>query len=123
MLSGDSAFPGTWSNQICPGRILRCRKANEPDPESHLEVLREREARAVRQGSEWGMGAIQNQWHRLKCGELEDAVKPHRKMVMVNAIRLFNFRTRMVGLNQIQSFWYELLSEDLMNKVYRIGSK
>lgn len=51
VLSGDSAFPRTDANSLCPGRILRCRKANEPEPDCPIERARENEARSVRQGN------------------------------------------------------------------------
>lgn len=68
------------------------------------------------------MGAIQQQWHRLRCGSLEDDVLAHRAILMQTAFRLYNYRTREVGLNQIQSYWFELLEQDYMEQVYQIGS-
>jgi hypothetical protein len=114
----DSAFPRTDSNVVCPGKIIRVRKEGEPLPPTTLGVRQERQAASVRQGAEWGMRAVQGLWHRLHSNTLEDHMKAHRRIILEVCFKMFNYRTRVVGLNQIQTFWAEYMSESGMQEVY-----
>ena len=58
----------------------------------------------MRQASEWGMRALQGSFPRLKDRFLYEE-KGVRAISLELIFRLFNFRTRKVGLNQIQSVY------------------
>jgi hypothetical protein len=119
-LVGDSAFPRGDANCICPGKIIRCRKEDEPPPDTEEEEEVEKELTACRQSTEWGMRAVQTQCHRLQAGDLpdEEIMKPHRRILLVTCFLLYNYRTRKTGLNQLRSFWMALLPLDGMKEVY-----
>ena len=45
-------------------------------------------------------------------------MKAHRRIILEVCFKMFNYRTRVVGLNQIQTFWAEYMSESGMQEVY-----
>lgn len=117
-LVADSAFPRTDANSICPGKIIRCRKIDEEPPENPKQLRIESQAKSARQSAEWGMGSVQGVWHRLHSGELDDNMRQHRRIILVTCFRLFNFRTRTIGLNQIQTVWAKYLDDDTFDALY-----
>jgi hypothetical protein len=54
---------------------------------------------SLRQASEWGMRALQGTFSRLKSRLTSDKTK--RSMLIHSIVYLHNFRTEMMGLNQI----------------------
>ena len=58
----------------------------------------------MRQASEWGIRALQGSFTRLKDRFMYEE-KGVREISLELIFRLFNFRTREVGLNQIQSVY------------------
>ena len=56
---------------------------------------------SLRQSSEWGMRALQGSFPRLKSRLTSNKLK--RSKVILSIILLHNFRTKLVGLNQINT--------------------
>ena len=98
-ITGDSAF---LSGPGVPYIIKSAQ--NSVYAENEREVLTIREATSMRQASEWGMRALQGSFPRLKDRFLYEE-KGVRAISLELIFRLFNFRTREVGLNQIQSVY------------------
>ena len=69
-----------------------------PELAAYLLPLHERDI-SLRQASEWGMRALQGTFSRLKSRLTSDAEK--RRKIIFSVILLHNFRTEIVGLNQI----------------------
>jgi hypothetical protein len=107
----DSAFPVSGETR---GKILRRPKRNEVQPQD-LTAEQQVELGALRQQCEWGMRAFQASFPRVKstfCWE-ELGI---RKLMLTNTAHLLNLRTRLVGLNQIRSYWLEHLRSHWMNE-------
>jgi hypothetical protein len=67
-------------------------------------VKRHRLALSIRQGAEWGMGAMQGM-----CGRLRHRLSSNsavRRELLELCSHYFNFRTRTVGLNQISTVYH-----------------
>jgi hypothetical protein len=78
---------------------------------------------SLRQASEWGMRSLQGTFPRLKCRLPSDSHK--RYMILMSVLLLHNFRTTLVGLNQIATVFnpeYEqyqnLDTYDLIRRYY-----
>lgn len=66
------------------------------------EITLQREATSLRQLSEWGMRGIQGSFPRLK-DRFRYEERGERRIILELAARLYNYRAREVGQNQIQS--------------------
>jgi hypothetical protein len=65
-------------------------------------VLRARDATSIRQASEWGMRQFQDSFPRMKdefCLETQG----ERRIILLLVVYLFNYRTNLVGCNQVRS--------------------
>ena len=60
---------------------------------------------SLRQAAEWGMRALQGTFARLKCRLPSDSLK--RLHIIEGAVFCHNLRTRLVGLNQINTVFSE----------------
>ncbi|CAD6897921.1 unnamed protein product [Tilletia controversa] len=98
----DSAFP--YTAEIA-GRILSRPKDKIVGKETDVSKLRLWEAvTRQRQSAEWGMRALQGAFGRL---DLRLPVhKTKRALLLYVVFRLHNFRTRIVGLNQIKEVYF-----------------
>lgn len=63
-------------------------------------VIKFRQATSARQASEWGMRAFQGTFPRMKDRFIYEE-HGERKLMILTTILLFNFRARVVGINQI----------------------
>jgi len=68
-------------------------------PES---ILQNQEAISLRQSAEWGMRAIQSSFPRL-YDKIHYEEYGERRLIIRSIVHLYNFRTRFVGRNQIQT--------------------
>ena len=69
------------------------------------------EATSMRQAAEWGMRAVQSSFPRLKDRFVYEE-GGERQIVLHSMFLLYNLRTRMVGINQIRSFYMPFLTID-----------
>ena len=73
--------------------------------EENVSVIKtHRVALSIRQSAEWGMGSVQR-----SCGRLQHSLPANsqrRRMLLDLCVFYFNFRTRTVGLNQIQTVYH-----------------
>jgi len=102
----DQGFPrsGDLLNKFV-GPISRRNRANLP-PENRRAVLRQHNKYvSLRQSSEWGMRALQGTFIRMKSRLPSN--KRKRKLILTVIILLHNFRTHVVGLNQIATVFNE----------------
>jgi hypothetical protein len=101
----DSAFPvSNW----CFNKILTPLKDGELE-RSHPSTRRALQIRSdcivfLRQPAEWAQGAV-DKVYRILIGPLpfNPVVRGRR---LLNLYRLLNFRTRMTGISQIRSYFY-----------------
>jgi len=64
------------------------------------DVLLEREATSARQAAEWGMRALQSAFPRCKDRMVYEE-RGERRLILLSYVLVFNFRTSLVGLNQL----------------------
>jgi len=79
-------------------------------------IKKHRAAVSVRQAAEWGMGAIQRSYRRLQTTLTSNHADRQRDISII--VRLFNFRTRTIHINQIRTVLREcftLLTETAHN--------
>lgn len=104
-LLGDSAFV-TWNIN---GKIVRSRKHTEKGdiPQSTalaaVDCLLQRVMPSERQSAEWGIRALKAPFGILRIPLTADARQRYRLIAV--CVRLLNIRTRLVGLNQIQTVY------------------
>lgn len=108
-LVADTAFPrGPASIQ---GRIQAPLKQDSrlpEDPEELNNLLRfNRQLLTYRQTAEWGMRTIQGSFGRLRL-PLPIAKTQKRRELLETCARLFNLRTRRVGISQIKNTYVTL---------------
>ena len=65
-------------------------------------VVRARDATSIRQSSEWGMKQFQSSFPRVK-DEFRLETQGERRIILLLVVYLFNYRTNLVGCNQIRS--------------------
>jgi len=107
---GDSAFPSRTS--ILQGKIVRSRKVNEIPRagtvtetayRAAIDLLLDRAMPSERQSAEWGVRAIKGPFKRLTVPLPCDAYK--RLRIILLCAHIYNYRTRLVGLNQIRTVY------------------
>ena len=62
------------------------------------------DATSMRQSAEWGMRAFQSSMPRIK-DRMKFEERGERKVTLTMMVFLYNFRARMVGINQLNSFY------------------
>jgi hypothetical protein len=117
-LVADTAFPrGTDSIK---GRIQAPIKSGEhlpADRETREEFLRfNNELTSFRQAAEWGMRQLQGSFGRLRIPLDIDETK--RGDLLEVIVRLFNLRTRLVGINQIRSVYMPIWKKDEQEEIW-----
>jgi hypothetical protein len=65
----------------------------------------------MRQSAEWGMRAFQSSMPRIKK-RMKFEERGERKVTLTVMILLYNVQARMVGINQLQSFYVGALYRD-----------
>ena len=84
---------------------------DEHAAEGAEEFLQLQQATSVRQASEWGMRAFQGSFPRIKDRLLYEE-RGERKLILWCMVLLFNFRTRLVGINQILSTYMPFMGAE-----------
>lgn len=82
---------------------------DETRAEGSEEINLIRQATSMRQASEWGMRMFQGSFPRMKDRFIYEE-RGERKLMLMLTVLLFNIRTKLVGLNQIQSVFMPHLS-------------
>jgi len=86
-------------------------------PLNEFESQQHREAISVRQSAEWG-----NRGFKASFPRLHDTIQyeeyGERLLILLSAVYLYNFRSRYVGFNQIQTVFLPHLEEYNANVVY-----
>ena len=70
-----------------------------------------RDATSMRQSAEWGMRAFQSSMPRIK-DRMKFEERGERKVTLTVMILLYNLRARMIGINQLRSFYMGALYRD-----------
>ena len=73
-----------------------------------------RAATSMRQAAEWGMRALQSSFPRM-LDRLVYEERGERRIMMKMMILLYNFRARLVGINQIKNVYMANLIQDANN--------
>ena len=78
----------------------------------------------MRQSAEWGMRAFQSSMPRIK-DRMKFEERGERKVTLTMMVFLYNFRARMVGINQLNSFYAGPLDRDanlnILHRYYEIN--
>jgi len=103
----DSAFP---SSKLMATRILTPLKASSRLPDDadarRDAIARHNVVTSLRQAAEWGMRSVQASFPRIKLPDGLPADKHKRARILFIIFRLFNFRVRVVGVNQIRTVFH-----------------
>jgi len=96
----DQGFPrsGDLLNKFV-GPLSRRARSNLPEETRRAALRRHNTYVSLRQSSEWGMRALQGTFVRMKSRLTSN--KRKRRQILTVIILLHNFRTDVVGLNQI----------------------
>lgn len=107
-LVADTAFPR--GSKHIDGRIRAPLKAGEKLEGTQEQIQDQlafnRQLLSYRQSAEWGMRAIQGSFGRLRI-PLDISRAEDRAHLLETCIRLHNFRTRVVGINQIRTVYFK----------------
>jgi hypothetical protein len=101
----DQGFPrsGDLLNKFVGPISRRARRNLEPLNRREI-IQRLNTYVSLRQASEWGMRALQGTFIRMKSRLTSNKYK--RKLILTVIILLYNFRTHVVGLNQIATVFH-----------------
>jgi len=77
----------------------------------HYKRNEARDATSMRQSAEWGMRAFQSSMPRMK-DRMKFEERGERKVTLTMMILIYNLRARMVGINQLRSFYTVSLNRD-----------
>jgi hypothetical protein len=102
----DSAF----ASDAFPFLIKSCKPRYLPTNSSLFIIERNKEAIQLRQSAEWGMRGIKSSFPRL-LDKLQYEENGERLLLLRLIVHLFNFRTRYIGYNQIQSVFLPQMRE------------
>lgn len=86
------------------------------------EVLQIRQATSIRQAAEWGMGAIQRAFPKLKDRIRYEESGTERKLFLKLVPLLYNLRLEKVGLNQIRNTYVPEWSKDASYVISSFGN-
>jgi len=115
----DTAFP-RGSDQI-KGRIRAPMKDGVRLPVDAVERKKlldfDRQLLSYRQTAEWGNRALQGTFGRLRV-PLEINYKERRGDLLETIIRLYQIRTRRVGINQIRSVYMPIWMENEQEEIW-----
>lgn len=115
----DTAFP-RGSDQI-KGRIRAPMKDGARLPADSVERKKlldfDRQLLSYRQTAEWGNRALQGTFGRLRV-PLEINYKNRRGDLLETIVRLYQVRTRRVGINQIRSVYMPIWMENEQDKIW-----
>ena len=106
----DSAF----SKDNRPSLVKSHQNIMDRDGNIRENGARFRELTSVRQLAEWGMRGLQGSFPRLK-DRLVYEERGERKIILHLIVLLYNFRSSMVGINQIQSTFMPHLERNATN--------
>jgi hypothetical protein len=119
----DSAFPRT---KAMGGKIISGLKENEviPRGRENMRKFARKHAAATsfRQISEWGMAALQRSFKILSTAPLS-ADTAERKRLLELVVLMFNYRTRLTGLNQIRTVYERVKVGEHISSYEANGSK
>lgn len=117
-LVADTAFP-RGTDQI-KGKICAPIKAGQvlpADRQARHEYIRfNNELTSCCQSVEWGMRQLQGSFGRLRIPL--DVDEDCRGNLLEVIVRLFNLRTRLVGINQIQSVYMPIWKKDEQEEIW-----
>jgi len=115
----DTAFP-RGSDQI-KGRIRAPMKDGVRLPADSVECKKllefDRQLLSFRQTAEWGNRALQGTFGRLRV-PLEINYKNRRGDLLETIVRLYQIRTRRVGINQIRSVYMPIWMENEQDEIW-----
>lgn len=83
----------------------------ETEDEIRDSILVKRAATSMRQAAEWGMRALQSSFPRI-LDRIVYEERGERRIMMKMMVLLYNFRARLVGINQIQNVYMANLIQD-----------
>lgn len=86
----------------------------ETEEEIINSIQVKRAATSMRQAAEWGMRALQSSFPRM-LDRLVYEERGERRIMMKMMILLYNFRARLVGINQIKNVYMKNLIQDANN--------
>jgi len=102
LCGGKGVVDQAFASSLFPFLIKSGKEEDIPTDAPPEIVQQNREAIYLRQSAEWGMRAIQSSFPRL-YDKLPYEEFSERRLLLRSVVHLYNFRTRYVGRNQIQS--------------------
>lgn len=87
-----------------------------------VDVVRLRQVTSSRQAEEWEMLALKGSFSRLKDRMVYEE-RQERRIILVSVVKLFNFRARLVGINQMLSLYMPHLGPEANRLFFLRDSK
>ena len=111
----DSAFRNMQGTLV----VARSNARLPSEPAERIAWIQRQNATiSIRRAVEWGMGTITHTYKRLKT-RLE--FNPKKRLLLLDTcVRLLNFRTKRVGLNQIRTVFGSLANQEDMGGVENV---
>lgn len=100
-LVGDSAFTKPGGKILVP--LKKGQRLSDNAEVRGMQLQLSSACIRVRQSAEWGMGMVQRVYKRLNS--ILPADTSYNRQLIAVCLHLLNFRTRVVGLNQIQTVY------------------
>ncbi len=107
----DSAFRGRDSEFLIKSSQDNLVAPNGLSGEEAFNAVRiQQEATSLRQSAEWGMRAFQSMFPRCK-DKIHYEENGERRIMLKSMVLLYNFRSNVVGINQIRNVYMARLEE------------
>jgi len=107
---GKGVVYQAFASTLFPFLIKSGKEEDIPTDASPGAVQQKREAIHLRQSANWGMRAIQSSFPRL-YDKLPYEEFGERRLLLRSVVHLYNFRTRFVGRNQIQTVFVPYMEQ------------
>jgi hypothetical protein len=115
----DSAFSSRGKPYVIKSAQNRRNQRNNNNRNLNLDYERNKQATSLRQSAEWGMGALQGTFQRLRVSMKYEEFQ-ERRFILETTVLLYNWRVNTVGLNQIRSVFMPHLDTDWVEMMYGV---
>lgn len=112
---GMFVFDSAFDNDRYPFLVHSAQDKTHAESPEYIKKIRQ--STSVRQATEWSMRMSQGSFPRMKYRFIYEE-RGERKLMIILTVLLFDLRTKLVGLQQIQTVFMPFLSVEVQSFVW-----